>query len=214
MLCCTFRLIKPHTYKFSHQMHLIHRSSILVSCLKFLPDLTGSSQALYIYKNLVRHSHFNICNDFLIQSVPSIISMLGLFSTRASSQSLRRRMPSICFFQNSKPFPSNLLISKRFFTSFEVEAIAPKIYDRFLQKLSRIQIGKGLTELKEKLKSFLLILNLKKNSSKAEEINLSLIPVKGKERRLREHLLREVFSKQDCSRDENRDTDFLCTQPL
>ena len=100
-------------------------------------------------------------------------------------------MPIIRFFHNSKPFPSNLLISKRFFTSVEVEAIAPKIYDRFLQKLSRIQIGKGLTELKEKLKSFLLILNLKINSSKAEERNLALIPAKGKERCLREQLLRD-----------------------
>ena len=47
-------------------------------------------------------------------------------------------------FYNSKPFPSNLLSSKRFFTSAEVKAIDPKIYDRCRQKLSRIPIGKGL----------------------------------------------------------------------
>ena len=35
-----------------------------------------------------------------------------------------------------------------------MEAIAPKIYDRFLQKLGRIRIGKGLIELKENLKEF------------------------------------------------------------
>ena len=116
--------------------------------------------------------------------------LFGFFFMRASSQSLRKRMPNIHSFHNSKHFPSNLLISNRFFTSVEVEAIAPKIYGKFLQKLSRIQLRQCLTKLKEKLKSFLLILNLRKNN-KAEERNLALIPVKGKERCLREHLLRD-----------------------
>ena len=69
------------------------------------------------------------------------------------------------------------LISKSFFTSVEVENIAPKFYDKFLQKLGKIQIGKGLKCIERKLKSFLLILNLKKKlRSKAEERNMALIP--------------------------------------
>ena len=135
--------------KFSDQMHLIHRSSILISCLKFLLDLTGSNQALYIYMNI-------IIMAFLFRVFQASLSMLsGFFSTR---------MPNIRSFHNSKPFPSNLLISKRFFTSDKVEAIDPKIYDSFLQ--SKIWIGNGPKELMEKLKSFLMISNKKDTTAK------------------------------------------------
>ncbi|KAH7435917.1 hypothetical protein KP509_05G086200 [Ceratopteris richardii] len=52
----------------------------------------------------------------------SVISS-GLTSSRAPSQSLRKRMPNILSFHKSKPLPSNLLISNKLLTSEEVEAM-------------------------------------------------------------------------------------------
>ncbi|KAH7426088.1 hypothetical protein KP509_11G084300 [Ceratopteris richardii] len=57
---------------------------------------------------------------FRFVHVVSVISS-GLTSSRALSQSLRKRMPNILSFHKLKPLTSNLLISNKFLTLEEVE---------------------------------------------------------------------------------------------
>ncbi|KAH7332081.1 hypothetical protein KP509_20G067200 [Ceratopteris richardii] len=47
----------------------------------------------------------------------------GLTSSRAPSQSLRKRMPNIFSFHKSKSLPSHLLILNKFLTLEEVQAM-------------------------------------------------------------------------------------------
>ncbi|KAH6555451.1 hypothetical protein KP509_23G048500 [Ceratopteris richardii] len=56
----------------------------------------------------------------LDQSAPA--KFLGLVSKRASSESLRNKIPCISSFHRSKLVPSNLLISKRDLVTLLVEA--------------------------------------------------------------------------------------------
>ncbi|KAH7432625.1 hypothetical protein KP509_07G031300 [Ceratopteris richardii] len=99
-------------------MYLIYRSGVLVSGLELLPCLISNSQALYIGKDFIRDSHFNVCYGLFIQSGPCISSMLfGFTCTREPSQSLKKGMLCMCSFHKSKLVLSNLLTSKRFFMS-------------------------------------------------------------------------------------------------